>query len=63
MTFAELDEIVRAKRFEEWDRAAFVSSFAINANPYRKEPFVVRNPLDQNAKDYIEVPLEQVEFR
>lgn len=33
-----------AKRLEEWDRVAFISTYAANANPYLQRKIVVENP-------------------
>lgn len=44
MTYAEAVEIATAKRLEEWDRVAFISAHAINANPYLERFRQVNNP-------------------
>ena len=59
LTFAELLTVARSRRREEWDKAAFISSYAINANPYLKKPIDVRNPYREPPKP-IKVRLEDV---
>lgn len=54
--------VVAALREETWDRAAFIATYAINANPYRKTPLIVRNPLaEEPPRDYALVRLEDVD--
>jgi len=45
LTYAEAVEIATAKRLEEWERVAFLSTHAVNANPYLKRAIIVENPL------------------
>lgn len=33
-----------ARRAEEWERVAFLATYAANANPYRKRWLDVKNP-------------------
>ena len=60
VTLAELDEIARTRRLEEWDRAAFVATCAFNANPFLKSYTPIKNPF-RNEEDYVvKVDLESV---
>ena len=44
LTFAELVVLGETNRVEAWDRAAFVATYACNANPFLRRPVNVANP-------------------
>ena len=52
MTLAELDATSEAvRRVEEWERTAFLATYAANANPYRKRWLDVKNPFRAGTSD------------
>ena len=59
MTLAELDEIVRAARYESWDKVSILATYATNS-AQRREPLIVHNPLDGPKRDYQLVELSDV---
>ena len=63
MTLAELDAMFEARRVEEWERSAFLATYAANANPYRKRWFDVKNPFRAETTTAVErVDLADVPF-
>jgi hypothetical protein len=51
LTLADLDAMFEARRVEEWERTAFLATYAANANPYRKRRLDVKNPFRAGASD------------
>jgi hypothetical protein len=51
LTLADLDAMFEARRVEEWERTAFLATYAANANPYRKRWLDVKNPFRAGASD------------
>lgn len=54
MTFGELDAMFEARRDEEWERVAFLATYAANANPYRKRWLDVKNPFRDETTTAVE---------
>ena len=50
LTLADLDAMFEARRVEEWERTAFLATYAANANPYRKRWLDVKNPFRVGAE-------------
>jgi hypothetical protein len=42
LTLADLDAMFEARRVEEWERTAFLATYAANANPCRKRRLDVK---------------------
>ena len=52
-----------ARRVEEWERTAFLATYAANANPYRKRWLDVKNPFRAETTTAVErVDLADVPF-
>lgn len=64
MTLGELDAMFEARRVEEWERTAFLATYAANANPYRKHWLDVENPfrVDAPSAGVKQVDLADVPF-
>ena len=54
LTYAELVQLGEAKRVEEWERAAFVATYAYNANPFLRRPVNVSNPFMVQKEQEVE---------
>ncbi|MGI5841472.1 MAG: hypothetical protein ACOX6N_04615 [Patescibacteria group bacterium] len=52
--------IAQARRVEEWDKAAFVAYYSINANPFLTTTIDVQNPYKE-PPPLVMVPLDEVE--
>ena len=50
-TYAELDVVSKARRYEEWERVVFVATLAFNSNPYLKNFVEFDNPFDEEKKE------------
>lgn len=59
LTYAEVWRMSRIRLCEEWDRAAFVAFYSINANPFLRSAVEPKNPyrVDTVKVDLADVPL------